>query len=165
MPSSRVLWIILVLALMLRLGAAAYWHRQAIAEGGFFRLGDSDSYWVLAGHLARGEAYQYGSENARIFRAPLLPIVLAPTTLIPDASQAVFAARVLACLLGTLAVFEVMLLAGRLAGSAAATAAGLIAACSPSAIGMSIVVLSEMLLHTADAGPSTALAFRLVFTG
>lgn len=146
MPSLRSLSVILLLALLLRLAAAMIWQSQAAADGGLFRLGDSDSYWVLAGHLARGEPYQYGSPNASVFRAPLFPIVLAPFTWIPDPAAAVASARVLGCLLGTLAVLELMLLASRLGGATAATGAGVIGAVSPSAIGMSVVVLSEMLL-------------------
>lgn len=146
MLRGRAVWVIVLLALVLRLGAAAYWHRQAIASGTLFRLGDSDSYWVLAGQIAQGKPYQYGSENASVFRAPLLPLVLSPFTLIDDKSTGVWCARLFACLLGSLAVFQLMLLAQRLDSQRAALYTGLIAACSPAAIGMSVVVLSEMLL-------------------
>jgi 4-amino-4-deoxy-L-arabinose transferase-like glycosyltransferase len=146
MHRGRAVWIILLLAFMLRLGAAAYWHRQAVATDRLFRLGDSDSYWVLAGQIARGKPYQYGSENARVFRAPLLPLVLAPLTLIDDKPNAVWYARVFACMLGSVAVLQLMWLARRLSGDWAAVFTGLLAACSPSAIGMSIIILSEMLL-------------------
>ncbi len=136
---------ILLVALALRISAAVYWHHSASAEEHFFRVGDSYSYWTLATQLGQGLPYQYGSENASIFRAPLYPILLVPFTWIPDTSTAVFAARCLGCLLGTLAVALLGTLASRLGGRRAAVAAMGIAAVYPSAIGMSITVLSEAL--------------------
>lgn len=151
---------ILVLAFGVRVMAATYWHRQAVANEQVFRLGDSDSYWVLAGHIARGEPYQYGSADASVFRAPLYPLVLSPFTLIDSKSQAVYWARIFGCVCGTAAVWFVMRLAVQieqttawnedvqatptwLPGSNAALAAGCLAAIYPGAIGMSIVILSE----------------------
>ena len=161
---SRVATIvILVFAFCLRLVAAWLWHDSTIGSDRLFRLGDSDSYWVLAGHIARGEPYEYGSANARIFRAPLYPIALAPFTLITDPSRAVWWARVFGCACGTLAVALVMELARRVrngetksriqnsagddqaspASDRAALWSGVVAAIYPGAIGMSIVILSE----------------------
>ena len=141
----RALWtaVVLLFAFALRAVAAWYWHEATISSGRLFRLGDSDSYWVLANHIARGEAYEYGSPNASIFRAPLYPIVLAPFTLISDPAQAVWFARLCGCVCGTLAVWLVMLIAGRIGGGSARLLGGCVAAVYPGAIGMSIVVLSE----------------------
>ena len=171
---NRGIWLILAIALAVRLGAAVYWHRSATADTGFFRLGDSDGYWVLASHLARGEAYQYGSENAAIFRAPLMPLFLSPFTLISDRWTAVLTARCFGAAVGTLVVYLVALLAWQASGmhyrfstdgphitsaatkadgssrvadkfrQRAAFCAALIASFHPSAIGISIVLLSEM---------------------
>lgn len=142
---NRWMLSLLLLAFVLRVGAAVYWHRSATAENGFLRLGDSDGYWVLASHIARGEPYQYGSENASIFRAPMMPLLLSPLTLIEDRSTAIFCARIVGALLGTLSVYLVSLLAFRLAGGNAALAAAILASLYPSAIGVSIIILSEML--------------------
>jgi hypothetical protein len=132
-----------VFACLLRLGAAAYWQQTAAAEGRLFRLGDSHSYWVLASQLGQGLPYEYGSSESRIFRAPLYPLVLAPLTRFQDELSAVWWARAIGCLLGTLSVGLVGWLAWRLAGKSAALIATGLAAVYPSAVGMSIVVLSE----------------------
>ncbi|MFO0941244.1 MAG: hypothetical protein U0930_10790 [Pirellulales bacterium] len=163
---NRWLWGILMIAFLLRLGAVVYWHRSANTENGFFRLGDSDGYWVLATHIARGEPYQYGSENASVFRAPLMPLFLSTFTYIEDRSTAVFLARVAGAVLGTITVLLIALLARQLSCLAirvispceqtaprvdnnnqtlSALLAALLCAVHPSAIGMSIVVLSEMI--------------------
>ncbi len=137
--------ILLLLAFVLRLGAAAYWHRLAQSEGRLFRLGDSHSYWTLASQLGAGLPYEYGSSESRIFRAPLYPMLLAPLTRLSGPTAAVWWARVAGCLLGTLSVGLVVLLARRLGGMCAAVVTAALAAAYPSAIGMSIVVLSESL--------------------
>ncbi|MCC6511218.1 MAG: hypothetical protein IT423_19105 [Pirellulaceae bacterium] len=154
-----IIFAILALALGLRVAAAIQWHRATAETGRLFRLGDSDSYWVLAGHIARGEPYEYGSPDASVFRAPLYPLVLAPFTLLSKPEDGVCWARLLGCLSGTWAVWLVMCLARRLTHtfhapdplndtspinhSRAMVAAGLMAAVYPGAIGMSIVILSE----------------------
>lgn len=134
---------VLVLALLVRVAAAWTWHQSAVESGRLFRLGDSDSYWVLAGHLARGEAYEYGSPDASIFRAPLYPLALAPFTLIGHPPYGVLCARLLGCFCGTWVCWLVMNWTRRVAGETAAVFSGLIAAFYPGAVGMSIVILSE----------------------
>ncbi|MCA9128786.1 MAG: glycosyltransferase family 39 protein [Planctomycetales bacterium] len=142
-PERRTTLLVLLFALLIRIAAAGYWHYTAQSENRLFRVGDSHSYWTLAENLGAGLAYQYGSDNARVFRAPLYPIVLAPFTWIPNSSSAVLAARILGCVFGTAAVGLLMILARRLSGARAAVIAGIVAACYPSAIGMSAVILSE----------------------
>jgi 4-amino-4-deoxy-L-arabinose transferase-like glycosyltransferase len=138
--------LILLLAAGLRIGAAVAWHNKATAENQFFRLGDSHGYWTLASQIARGEPYQYASPNASIFRAPMLPILLSPFTQIDDNSRAVLSARLVAgTLFGLSVVVLVALLANRLAGRNAALVAAAMVAVYPSAIGMSIILLSELL--------------------
>lgn len=142
----KATWLILTVAFVLRLMGAIAWHQATDADSHFFRMGDSLSYWVLAEHIAAGEPYEYGSPDASIFRAPLFPLFLAPFTAIPvELSSRVLLARVACAALGTLAVGLLLLFARRLAGPCAGLAAGALAAVYPSAIGMSITLLSEAL--------------------
>ncbi len=139
---SAILFILLI-ALVVRVVCAWQWHQATVASGKLFRLGDSDSYWVLAYHVARGEPYQYGSENASLFRAPTYPIVLAPWTLVKNPQVGVWCARLMGCVLGTISVGLVMLIARRIGSREGALLAGVTAAIYPGAVGMSIVILSE----------------------
>lgn len=132
---------ILALALTLRCVAAIYW--QQLAGDQLFRFGDSVSYWTLAESIADGKPYQYGSENARIFRTPLYPLLLAPLTTIDNPRHAILAARFLGCLLGTIAVALIYRATRYWCSPLAARSAALLAACYPGAIGMSVFVLSE----------------------
>lgn len=141
--SRTGLLIVLLVAFFLRLGAATYWHRTAEAEGRLFRLGDSHSYWTLASQLAQGLPYQYESPESRIFRAPLYPIVLTPMAAFSDPAVGVWWARVLGCLLGTLVVALIAWLGWRCGGNCVAVITAGLATVYPSAIGMSIIVLSE----------------------
>lgn len=149
---GKPLLFILLVAFLCRAGFAVYWHERNLAQDRLFALGDSDSYWTLAGQIAQGKDYQYGSENARIFRAPVLPILLSPFAAIagedsPENRQrtanCILAARFLLCGFGTAAVWLVAVLGARLGGSCAGYAAGSMAAVYPSAIGMSANILSE----------------------
>src|SRR5690349_21325903 len=67
---------VLPLALAVRLAAGAWWEAR-LPEGRRFGFGDSDGYWRLAQSIVAGEPYQYGSPDARVFRAPGYPLLLA----------------------------------------------------------------------------------------
>lgn len=134
---------IMLLAVLVRIAVAVDWQQTAVSAGSVFRVGDSHSYWTLAEHIARGEAYQYGSENASIFRAPLYPLLLAPFTMVDNQAAGVFAARCLGCILGGLAVGLLCWLTTRLAGPRAGILAALMGCFYPSAVGMSVTILSE----------------------
>ncbi len=69
-PAFRnTLALLLVTALVIRLAAGWLW--QSRLEGQF-GMGDSDSYWTLALTIAEGKPYEYGSDRARVFRAPAI---------------------------------------------------------------------------------------------
>ncbi len=139
---------VLALALIVRLAAAIVWQSEA-SQSSPFRFGDSHSYWVLASQLASGEPYQYGSENSRIFRAPLYPMFLSIAVMATDeygempSWGTLILARSMGALAGLLALGIVMQTARELAGNGAGIWAGLFAAFYPGAIGMSVFLLSE----------------------
>jgi 4-amino-4-deoxy-L-arabinose transferase-like glycosyltransferase len=137
---------ILLLALVIRLLAAGYWHNQASASSDHFRLGDSHSYWILARQISQGLPYQYGSPDASLFRVPLYPMLLSGVAWIEDQSTAVWMARCIGCLMGTAVVGLIAVLSERLMGRRAGRCAALLASLYPSAIGSSLIVLSEALL-------------------
>jgi 4-amino-4-deoxy-L-arabinose transferase-like glycosyltransferase len=136
---------ILAVALLLRLTAAVWWQRQ-IPEGQQFLLPDSHSYWYLASALAHGEPYQFGGRDARIFRTPGYPLLLAPIlALLGDGPAAIWAARVAGAGLGVLTVGLTICWARLLLGRRASLWAGAMAAVYPGLIGLSVMVLSEAL--------------------
>ncbi|MEO8494373.1 MAG: glycosyltransferase family 39 protein [Planctomycetota bacterium] len=140
---SRILiGLILIVAFGLRLGAAFWWESR-LTRGQEFAFGDSDSYWVLAGQIARGEPYQFGHGQAKIFRTPGYPILLAGLFRIAGGEPPVMWARALGAVLGTLAVGGVVWLTRELFSTRVAIVAGIMATLYPGAIGMSVFVLSE----------------------
>lgn len=150
--SDRRFWIsillVLTAALGLRIGVAAWWQERLDREERVFGMGDSEGYWVLAGQIARGLPYQYGSPDAAVFRAPGYPLLLSLVFGPDDPQQGLWsrglgAARLLGCGLGTLAVGLVIGIAAWLDDRRTAILAGLLAAIYPGAVTMSVLVLSE----------------------
>ena len=141
---------IVLFAVALRVAAALVWQYQCSAAGTSLRFGDSHSYWTIARNLVIDGQYQYGSDQSRIFRAPVYPLFLAPfawsesfTGDEPARVSFVLAARLVGCLLGGLVVWILMRWTTALAGSVAGRFAGVLAATYSGAVGMSIFVLSE----------------------
>jgi hypothetical protein len=137
---------ILLFALFVRLSAAWVWQNQIEQMGERFRFGDSHSYWIMASNIAHGGPYQFGSENSRVFRSPLYPMLLAPWTWIgPEnpSSLGVLLARFMGCVFGSLAVACSMIMTRAFATPQTSLLAGFLASIYPGAIAMSIFILSE----------------------
>ena len=135
---KQVAWL-LTLAVIVRLGAAAYWHHH---WHGQFVFGDSQGYFDLARAIAHGEPYQLAT-GEEVFRAPGYPLLLSPVLWLWDGPRAVWAARVESCLFGSLTVLAVAAWAWQVFGPRAAWIAGLITAIYPEAVAISVPVLSE----------------------
>ncbi|MFH1266194.1 MAG: glycosyltransferase family 39 protein [Planctomycetota bacterium] len=146
-PAKQLASILLV-ALALRLVVG--WGWQTRLDGPFL-FGDSESYWVLARAIAHGEPYQLG--EARVFRTPGYPLLLAPLFFAPGGEPSVMWARAQSALFGTLSVAGVWWLGRQLFSARAGLVAASIAAVYPGAVAMGVLVLSEapfcplMLLH------------------
>ncbi|WP_164103760.1 hypothetical protein [Candidatus Laterigemmans baculatus] len=150
--SDRRFWIsiflVLAVALGLRIGVASWWQTRLDRQDRAFGMGDSEGYWVLAGQLAAGLPYQYGSPDAAVFRAPGYPLLLSPLHAPDDPRQPLWSrslgkARLLGCVLGTLAVGLVIGLSVWLDGRGTAIIAGTLAALYPGGVTMSVLLLSE----------------------
>ncbi|HEY4312000.1 MAG TPA: glycosyltransferase family 39 protein [Pirellulales bacterium] len=138
---SPLVWV-LIAALALRIAAGAWWQSR-LPPGVQFAFGDSEGYWMLAGALARGAPYEYGSPPAQVFRTPGYPLILSTLFLAFHGEPPLWAALVLNAALGMLTVWGVYALALRLFERRAALLAAVIVAFYPGAIGTSVFVLSE----------------------
>lgn len=141
MDSTRWVIAILLLALVVRFGAALWWQQKVEDRFGF---PDSDSYWYLAEQIVEGEPYQYRSPEAKVFRAPGFPLLLAGWFgLWGNSDPPVWYARGLPVLLGVLSVGLVIWLGRLLFAPPVGLLAGAIAAVHPEALGISVFLLSE----------------------
>jgi 4-amino-4-deoxy-L-arabinose transferase-like glycosyltransferase len=132
--------LVLAVALTVRLAAAAAW--QARLGERQFGLDDSQSYWTLGRAVAEGKEYACGP-NARVFRAPGYPILLAPLFLATGREPPVLLARIQSAVFGALAAGGAWWLARILFDDRAGLWAGLMTALYPGCVAMSILVLSE----------------------
>jgi len=133
---------VLLVALALRLGASYAW-QERLGPQRRFAFGDSDAYWTLGRQIARGEPYQYGSPDARVFRMPGYPLLLAGLFKLAGDDPPVLAGRALGAILGTLAVAGVYGLGRQLFDPTTGLVAAMLATIYPGAIGASVLVLSE----------------------
>ncbi|EAQ81266.1 ArnT family glycosyltransferase [Blastopirellula marina] len=138
--ASRWFWVILLLAVGLRVGAAVWWQSRIPAGDRFF-FGDSLSYETLARQVAHGEDYRYG--DSFVFRTPGYPVLLAPFYWFSDEPHPL-TLRMLGVVLGTITVALCGMLAARFFSTAAGLIATLLAALYPGGLAMSAFVLSEV---------------------
>ncbi|HVU86573.1 MAG TPA: glycosyltransferase family 39 protein [Pirellulales bacterium] len=138
---SPLVWVLIV-ALAMRLGMGLWWQAQ-LPPGARFAFPDSESYWSLAGAMARGEPYAFGTPPAMVFRTPGYPLILAGLFITAGREPPVSAAIALNAVLGVLAVLGVYALAVRLFDRRTGLVAATIVALYPGAIGTSVFILSE----------------------
>ncbi len=136
--NAKQLAVILLVALALRLAGAWVWQSRLDGRFGF---GDSESYWTLGRSIALGQSYRYG--DARIFRTPGYPVLLAPVFFLAGPEPSVMWARAESALFGVLSVVGVWCLGRRLFDARTGLLAAWIAAVYPGAIAISALVLSE----------------------
>lgn len=141
--TSRLKWILL-LALLLRLGAvfAVQHYLNNVAHREFLIPGDAEGYWELGQRIANGQSYEIYSPPRRVMRMPGVPLLLAVTIKVGGAH--LWVARCAMALCGTAACGAVYWLGKLLVDERVACWAALLAAVSPSFIGFSTEVLSEI---------------------
>jgi 4-amino-4-deoxy-L-arabinose transferase-like glycosyltransferase len=162
---------VLVLALVLRLGAAVWWEQRLSRQNQAFDFPDSESYCYLAKQLADGKPFEFGADG-KIFRTPGYPLFIAPGYWLEKNNPPHWWLRGLSVASGVSAVALVMGLARQLFGDRAAIIAGLLVAIDIGAISLSVFALSEapfcplMLAHLclwSAAWQSEKRSFALAF--
>jgi len=138
LSAAKQLAVVLIVALALRLVAGWVWQARLDGRFGF---GDSESYWTLAHAVSLGGPYQI--DDARVFRTPGYPLLLAPIFFLTGGEPSVMWARAESALLGTLSVGAVWWLGRTLFDARAGLVAASIAAVYPGAIAIGALVLSE----------------------
>ncbi len=141
MPKPALL-LIMATALALRLAVGLWWQSR-LPQGDQFGFGDSDSYWALGRTIARGEPYQYGSPDARVFRTPGYPLLLAPLFWFGGNDPPAEWAYALSAVLGAAAVGAMYWLTRLLFDERAGLLAAAIVALYPGAVSEGALVLSE----------------------
>lgn len=139
---SKAVWLLLFLALILRVGAAVIVDRHVRDAGRTFLIeGDANGYWELGQKIANGEPYEIHTPPRRVLRTPGFPLLLAASII--AFGNSVFAASLLMAIVGTATCAATWLLAKRLLGDRVALVTLAIVAVSPLQIGSNIQILSE----------------------
>jgi len=141
----RLLFLILSLALGLRIAAACGVH-YALNEHDqpvYLIAGDADGYWQLAEKIRQGQPYALYDPPRYVQRMPGFPAVLAAGLWLGRGNP--FVVRLLLAVLGTLTCGLLFVLGCQLFDETTAATGALLAAVSPTMIGFSVIILSEML--------------------
>jgi 4-amino-4-deoxy-L-arabinose transferase-like glycosyltransferase len=154
------LWVILVTALAVRVGAASVVQKRVDRSGSLCLIaGDAEGYWMLARHIAHGEDFAIYDPPRYIERMPGFPLLLAAgMKLLGENAPAM---RLLLAVIGTLACGLVFCLGRELVDRTTGLIACLLAAVSPTFIVFSVLLLSETLFAVTLLASLWALA-RLV---
>lgn len=139
------LWLILVAALSLRVGAALTlqwlldhrWHREYLIEG------DAEGYWMLGRAIAQGEDYAIYTPPRQVLRMPGFPALLALSMSL--FGESFLAARLLLAFVGAAACGFVYWLGKEIVNPTIGLMAAAWAAASPTMIGFTPILLSETL--------------------
>lgn len=139
----KFLWSILLVALIVRLGAAFVVNQIVAKTPGQLCLipGDAEGYWILAGKVATGQTYSIYVPERRAMRMPGFPILLALPQLVFGNNPP--AVRYVLAIVGTMACGFTYWLGRELSGDLVGLIACLYTAISPSMVLFSVLFLSE----------------------
>jgi len=126
----------LVVGLLLRLGVAAWLHGEGLY------VADENDYDTLGAMIAGHGEYAFQSGTPTSLRPPLYPLLVAGVYTVAGEHNFT-AVRVMNAVFGTLTVYLIYLLAGRMYGERAGLVAAFICAFYPSFIATSGLVLTE----------------------
>lgn len=136
--------LVLLLALTIRLGIAAWVDRTVAATPGRICLipGDAEGYWELGRRLARGEEYALYDPPRRVMRMPGFPLLLAACQRVWG-DESLWPTRCVLAVVGTIACGLVYWLGCELVNPSVGWWASLATACSPALAGFSPLLLTE----------------------
>jgi hypothetical protein len=155
---SRTLWIILAVALLLRVGTAVGLQRWLASRQQTFLIeGDAAGYWILGERIAAGDEYALYTPPRYVHRMPGFPALLA----LPIAmfENPLLPARLLLAFVGTLGCGLVYVLGRMLFDVPVGTAAAGLTAIAPVMVGFSPVILSETSFAVALVGSLIGMAW------
>ncbi len=139
---SLILFLLLLLALSLRVGAAIAIDRHVHNSGRQFLIeGDALNYWELAQKIVEGQEYSIFTPPRRVLRTPGFPLLLA--CVVRVFGNNILAASIVMAFVGTGCCWLTWLLARRVMNVLVANIALLIVAISPLQIGSNVQILSE----------------------
>lgn len=151
-------WILLAIALVLRLGLAFEVQRRVSQTPGRLCLieGDAEGYWELAGKIVALKTYSIHDPPRFALRMPGFPLLLAiPRALFGDNA---FPARLVLACVGTLACALTYFLGKELSGPAVGCWAMAYTTLSPTMLIFSVMFLSETAFAAALLGSLIAVA-------
>jgi hypothetical protein len=155
---SRTLWIILAVALLLRVGTAVGLHRWLASRQQTFLIeGDAEGYWTLGERIAAGEEYSLYTPPRFALRMPGFPALLALPIAIFE--NPLLPARLLLAGVGTLGCGLVYVLGRILFDGPIGTIAAALTAVAPVMVGFSPVILSETSFAVALVGSLIGMAW------
>lgn len=136
--------LILLLALVLRVGVAVGIHRYLSQSGREYLIaGDAEGYWELGRRLAAGHSYQIYTPPRQVMRMPGYPLLIAANLRLWGESK--LAVRLAQAVLSTVAVGFIFLLGRDLVDPLTGRIAALVLAISPAVVGFGSLLLSETL--------------------
>ncbi len=168
MPLERpqqLIWLILCVALALRVGAAVgvQWWLDRQPGRTFVIEGDANGYWHLAEDLAEGREFAIYEPPRRVLRMPGFPALLAvPIRLF---SSPLLPARLLLAVVGTVACGLAYVLGRMLFDVGVGLTAAALAAVSPTLLGFTPLILSETLFAACLLATLVAMAWMVVARG
>lgn len=156
---TRTLWIVLAVALILRLITAVGLQVWLDARPGqsFLIEGDANGYWELGEKIAAGEDFSLYTPPRSVLRMPGFPALLSVPMALFD--NPMLPARLMLAVIGTLACGLVFWLGRLLFDVPVGITAAALAAISPVMVGFSPVVLSETTFAACLVGSLIAMAW------
>jgi hypothetical protein len=159
------LWLILGIALAVRLGAAIglqwlldhRWHRTFLIEG------DANGYWHLAEDLAAGREFAIYNPPRRVLRMPGFPAVLAAPIRLCESPT--FPARMMLAGVGTVGCWGVYVLGRWLFDPDVGLIGAALTALSPACVAFSPVILSETLFAVTLLGSLAGMLWLVRVSG